>query len=168
MSRTHLPSGHEAMAVLRLASSAEQLVLPYVHEISAGQQAGHVRSGFGGSAGQGGLGGALDPICQAPCVHRARRVPQSPKSQVVPSGREQVEPLLGAAGGHSAGASEPPSSPPSDSGVSVSEPSVQAAASVKRAEPTTRAAAIRAAVRASGRVAAGRTTEAGARVTRRE
>ncbi|MDB5212092.1 MAG: hypothetical protein JWO86_19, partial [Myxococcaceae bacterium] len=89
MSRTQVPWGQEAMAVLTLASAAEQFELPYVHETAAGQQAGHWTSGLGGSTGQGGLGAPFPPKTQAPCVHRARRVPHCPKSHVVPSGSRQ-------------------------------------------------------------------------------
>jgi hypothetical protein len=102
MSRTQVPWGHEAMAVLTLASAAEQFELPYVQDTAAGQQAGHGRSVGGGSAGQGGLGGPFPPKIHAPCVQRARRVPHCPKSQVVPSGSWQGLPFGGSPVGQSA------------------------------------------------------------------
>ena len=75
MSRSHVPVGHDAMAVFVLASAAEQSVLPYVQETVVGQQAGHFSLSVGGSAGQGGLGGVFPASLQAPREHRARRVP---------------------------------------------------------------------------------------------
>jgi hypothetical protein len=143
MSRTHLPAGHEATALLRLASGSEQFVLPYVQATFAGQQAGQATSGLGGSAGHGGLGGALAPTRQAPRVHRARLVPQRPKSHVVPSGSRQTAPFAGAASGHSSVDTEPPSSPPSEPDGAVSKSVAHAAASAVSAEPSTSAAAIR-------------------------
>ena len=75
MSSTQVPCGHEAMAVLTLASAAEQSELPYVHETAAGQHAGQATSVLGGTIGQGGLGAAFPPIIQAPRVHWASFVP---------------------------------------------------------------------------------------------
>jgi hypothetical protein len=88
--------------VLALASAAEQFVLPYGQVTAAGQHAGHATSGFGGASGQGGVGGVFDAYRQAPWLHRAIVMPQPPKSQVVPSGRRQSAPPVGAALGQDA------------------------------------------------------------------
>jgi hypothetical protein len=141
MSRTQTPLGQEAMAVLTLASAAEQSELPYVHETVGGQQAGHGMSGFGGTSGQGGLGWAFPAVCQAPFVHRARRVPHCPKSHVVPSGSRQMLPFGGSDDGHSARGTVPLSSPPSGPSVIAGVSSAHAPASAADADPITSAAA---------------------------
>jgi hypothetical protein len=142
MSRSQVPFGHDAMAVLTLASAAEQSVLPYVQDTLAGQQAGHFRSALGGSAGQGGLGGAFEPIRHVDRVQRAMRVPHCPKSHVVPSGSRQTLPFVGSWAGHSAPVTEPVSAPLSGPGVVVALPSPQAPVRAAAAEPMTSAAAI--------------------------
>jgi hypothetical protein len=141
MSRTHTPLGHEAIAVFTLASAAEQSELPYVHETAAGQHPGHLKSGFGGSSGQGGLGEAFPPRLHAPRVHRARRVPHCPKSHVVPSGRRQTDPFVGSVEGHSARVIEPLSAPLSGPCVWASVSAVHAPASAADADPIRSAAA---------------------------
>lgn len=142
MSSTQVPLGQVAMAVLMLASSAEQFVLPYVQARFEGQQAGHPPSALGGSVGQGGLASGLPPTCQAPRVHRARRVPHCPKSHVVPSGRRQTAPFVGIAPGQSSEDTEPVSPPPSASGGVLSRSSAQAPAAAMAPEPSTRISAI--------------------------
>lgn len=136
--------GQEAMAVLRLASSSEQSVLPYVHETAAGQHAGQAMSALGGAVGHGGLGGAFAASRHAPCVQRARRVPHAPKSHVVPSGSVQIAPFWGVAAGQSLGETEPPSPPPSAPGAVVARSSAHAAASATKTEPSTSARAAKA------------------------
>jgi len=121
-----------------------------MHETAFGQQAGHFSLSVGGSAGHGGLGGALPATLQAPWEHRARRVPHWPKSHVVPSGRRHCEPFSGSAVGQSAGWTEPLSSPPSGVVVGVVLASVQAPASAAEADPTTSNTASCASTRACG------------------
>lgn len=141
MSRTQTPLGQVAMAVLTLASAAEQSELPYVHEFVEGQQAGHLMSGLGGSAGHGGLGIAFPEARQAPRVHSTSLVPHFPKSHVVPSGKRHTLPFGGSFVGHSAGSRAPLSSPPSGPARTVALSSVQAPASAADADPKSSAAA---------------------------
>ena len=137
MSKTQTPFGHVVMAVSSLASAAEQSVLPYVQDTVFGQQAGHFELSVGGVAGHGGLGGVFPPSTQAPRVHRPMRVPHSPKSHVVPSGKRHCEPFAGSFFGHSAACTVPLSSPPSGDVAVLGELSPQAPARAAEAEAAT-------------------------------
>lgn len=144
MSRVHLSRRQDAMAVLTLASSAEQSRLPKGHDTSGGQQGGQGSSGAGGSFGQSGAGGAFPPNFQVPRVHWPIRVPQRPKSQVVPSGRMQLLPAGGAFFGQIARSSEASLVPPSLAGGSDALSSAHAPASVAAAAAVTSTTASRA------------------------
>ena len=124
-------------------------MLPYVHETSAGQQAGQEVSALGAISGQGGFVG--DATLHTPLEHWASRVAHRPKSHVVPSGSRHWLPFAGwmVESGHAASTatpSAPPSRCVSDVGVSVPH----ATAIAEMAEPSTETAAIRMNTRARG------------------
>jgi hypothetical protein len=106
-------------------------------------------SGFGATSGHGGRGAAFDERFQTPREHCARRVPQRPKSQVVPSGSRHSLPLTGRTEGQVATSVAPSSVPPSGCTTLVSALEPQAPAMAAAADPSTRTAAIR--VRAPAR-----------------
>ena len=100
----------------------------------------------GGCAGHGGRGAGLLPNRHVPPVHCASRVPQLPKSQVVPSGSVHRVPAAGAVTGQIAVATALSSMPASAFGASVAGSVVQAPIAAASAAPVRPAAASRGAI----------------------
>lgn len=145
------PFGHDAVAVLRLASGLVQSVLPYVHIASFGQHGGQLASTSGGTAGHVTTGDGLSPKTQRPRVHLAMRVPHASKLHVVPSGKAQVVSSVERLRGHAAEGAGVAASTRSEASLSFAfeaSPHAVTIAVTPRAESAT-GIAQRAALRAS-------------------